>query len=168
MNRSVLIMIFGFLALSGCSILPYENEFSCRTDNYGRCVTSTEAYNASLNGRDANGPPVNKDEFPTNSTAVAQLENFSQREQALRDYQSRRYKELSGLIEAPHTPMLTPPKTIRALILPYSPSSSEGALMMPRFVFVMVEQPTWVLDDARSFTAPLFPGLADNPAYMEH
>lgn len=37
-------LILAALALSGCSVLPYDNDFACKLkDSYGKCINSFDA-----------------------------------------------------------------------------------------------------------------------------
>ena len=39
------------LMVSGCSLVPYENEFSCQLeDNYGKCINVESAYEEAVTG----------------------------------------------------------------------------------------------------------------------
>jgi len=56
------------------------------------------------------------------------------------------FSELAGLIESPDTPVVAPAKVMRVLILPYR-SQSNKALYMNRYVYVIADDPAWVLGD---------------------
>ena len=54
---------------------------------------------------------------------------------------------LKELIDQPITPMLSQPKTVRTLIISYSPSSQRDRLYMPRYVFSIIENSQFVLGE---------------------
>ena len=46
------------VGLSGCSMLPYENDYSCRfKDNYGKCISVDKAYKEAVTG-ESQGKPM--------------------------------------------------------------------------------------------------------------
>ena len=64
---------------------------------------------------------------------------------AFAGYRDSVYRELQGLIEAPVTPMLKSGETVRTLILPYADRQRPDRLFMPRYVYSILERPTWVV-----------------------
>lgn len=130
------------LAFSGCSILPYENDYSCRiTDNYGKCMSIKQSYDG------AAAPDL----IPGENHRLATKENASSKKDkaiigSSRDiYLDGYYNEMAQLIHAPETPLVKPPKTLRTLILSYSGSVQKKTLFMPRFVYSIVDEPEFVL-----------------------
>ena len=57
-------------------------------------------------------------------------------------YRDNLQKELSGLLEAPVTPVIIPPKVMRVLIFPYP---DKTLLFMPRYIYMMIDEPEWVI-----------------------
>lgn len=162
------------MALSGCSsVLPYASDFSCKNSDHGRCIEPLNAYalavsetQDTVDGTLDIGEPINPDtekkgrgrswrsgagappSSPPNQTDPAQpgMQLVSTGPvRAYEGYQQALYRELTGLIDQPETPMLTPPRTVRTLILPYSDGRATGTLYMPRYVYSIVEAPTFVL-----------------------
>src|SRR3546814_10496184 len=68
------------------------------------------------------------------------------------DYRDSVYRELQGLIEAPETPMLRPAQAVRTLILPYADRNRPDRLYMSRFVYSVLETPSWVVGGDRKST----------------
>lgn len=160
------------VALSGCStVLPYSSDFSCKNDDHGRCIEPLNAYALAVSetedtvqGTMDTGVPVAGSS--SQRTRSWRKESGSTDPSGSRDprarpgdlqlvtgprvapyegYQQALYRELTGLIDQPETPMLTPPKTVRTLILPYSDGAATGTLYMPRYVYSIVEAPKFVM-----------------------
>jgi conjugal transfer pilus assembly protein TraV len=178
------------LVVSGCSsFMPYSSQFSCKNDDHGRCIEPLNAYavavtetedslpgtvdrgvavnpNAEKKGRGRSwrsrgGRRISEPQPIPNSDGDTQLVGYTPAT-GYEGYQQALYRELTGMIDRPETPMLTPPKTVRTLILPYSDSQAAGTLYMPRFVYSIVESPRFVMgnyltrqqdDDLASFLA---------------
>nr|WP_247752897.1 hypothetical protein [Citrobacter freundii] len=52
MTKLSLLLISAFV-LTGCSILPYHNDFACKLeDGYGKCISSDDAYTEATTGAD--------------------------------------------------------------------------------------------------------------------
>jgi len=111
------------LLLSGCAILnPYEEDFKCKKTSEGKCVDVETAY------REAKGL----------SAGLAASADSAEYEQAV-------YDRMAGLLHAPSTPVVAPPKVMRVLILPYEGKESE--LYMLRYAYIFVDRPRWILTD---------------------
>jgi conjugal transfer pilus assembly protein TraV len=170
--------------------MPYSSKFSCKNDDHGRCIEPLNAYAVAVEGTQDTlpgtidrGEPVNPkadkrgrgrswrsgggsrrqepQPVPSQGDPNLQLVGYSQAT-GYEGYQQALYRELTGMIDSPETPMLTPPKTVRTLILPYSDNQATGTLYMPRFVYSIVESPRFVMgnyltrqkdDDLASFLA---------------
>lgn len=145
-----LVLLCGVVLLSGCSLLPYESASSCNMEKqYGKCIDVEGAYQESVTGEDSGAPELykisegkNKDKKNDNSVVGTSIKaNESQ----YVTYQNERYKVLGDMIKEPNTPMLSPPKTVRTLIISYSPDYDRKRLYMPRYVFSIVEDSKFVL-----------------------
>ena len=116
---------------SGCArvknaVNPYEEDFKCRAkDSEGKCVDTPSAY------KEARYPD---NQTADNSANALQLEA-----------QNSRYKTLAGLLEAPETPVLDPPRILRVLLLPYKGEHNE--LFMTRYAYLEIEPAQWVLTE---------------------
>lgn len=129
-----LLMVF----LSGCAVFnPYNDNFTCPKTFNGKCVSPTSAYQESLEispKGEEEGGPLKNGEGKEDKKGVSLTEA---------SYQSALYEKLTGLLREPATPMIAPPQVMRVLILPYN---GEGArLYMPRYVYIIIEEPKWVL-----------------------
>ena len=167
------IIVLAFIFTAGCSILmPYKSEFQCPDKDPGKCVTVKEAYRESKgfvrsspsrdeeDGKKDHGfvddddvlldpseeepgrvSSTGKDTEKTESPEVSeQAETVSSDEDDM--YRASLQKELTELIQMPVTPVVIPPRVMRILVLPYP----EGdRLYMPRYIYLMVDDPEWVL-----------------------
>lgn len=150
MIKSVFIAMAA-LSLGACSVLPYDNDFGCKLkNNYGKCIDSFDAYEEAITGVDK-GRAMGDDgvaegkstEATVTNTAASTVDHSAEYE----NYRARVYKQLSAMIDQPETPMVKPPKTIRTLILSYSPTSDRRIAYMPRYVYSIVEDTGFVLTD---------------------
>lgn len=129
------------LVLTGCSIVPYQNEFTCRNKTeFGKCLDVQGAYQEAVVG----GPHAKQD-AQTSEELLAGASDLS--DSSFNNYRSSVYQELQTLIKSPGTPVLKPDKLLRTLILPYSDVSDRQTLYMPRFVYSVVEESSWVMGE---------------------
>ena len=136
--------LFLTLLLTGCSLLPYENEFACRkTDDLGKCISVEEAYKEAVTGQSQH-PTI---QAKKSKTKPSEPQAALSVDEAYTQYQAQVYREMATLIEAPRTPMLKPAKTLRTLILSYSPNADNKVFYMPRYVYSIIDDPGWVLGD---------------------
>lgn len=151
--------------VSACaSVTPYDSDFSCKSTDYGQCIHPDGAYalavantGADVETSGAEGEPVNRRQRRTRNREERRDDVGTQQQPALipistvntpyEGYQQAVYREMSGMIDQPVTPMLTQPKVVRTLIMPYSDESTTGALYMPRFVYSILEGPQFVIGD---------------------
>ena len=74
------------LMVSGCSLVPYENEFSCQLeDNYGKCINVESAYEEAVTG---------VEQYP-------HMQKASERNRQARDERLARVREGLGM-RVPH------------------------------------------------------------------
>lgn len=136
------------LLVSACSILPYENDYSCRLeDNYGKCMSIKESYE----GGKANNPDLqlvpgkrvdlNKTRRKKNGDISAHATQPSSEQM----YIDELYREMSLLIREPETPIIKAPKEMRTLILSYAGPKNKKTLYMPRYVYSIVEDAEFVI-----------------------
>ena len=145
--------------LSGC--FPYQNDFSCRLkDNYGHCVNMTTAYRASVSGKDP-GNAITKGESKevSASSARALTTAGGGSSPEYTQYREQMYREMANLIERPTTPMISPPKEMRTLFLPYAPNSQRDRIYMPRYVYSIVEPPRFIMGEYLYKKPELAPSL---------
>lgn len=130
------------VVFTGCSILPYEDDYSCRiTDNYGKCMSIKQSYDGASAPALVPGENHRLAAKKTGSTKNNKTVVGTSRDIYLDGY----YDEMAQLIHQPETPLVKPPKTLRTLILSYSGSVQKKTLFMPRFVYSIVEEPEFVL-----------------------
>ncbi|KAB0981071.1 type IV conjugative transfer system protein TraV, partial [Cronobacter sakazakii] len=49
----IALLFIGSTFLTGCSLLPYHNDFACKLeDGYGKCISSDAAYEEATTGVD--------------------------------------------------------------------------------------------------------------------
>jgi len=141
-------------SLSGCASLgsimsPYPEKFSCKNPDHGQCIHPEDAYEDARAGRKGRSDPAvtNDRKLLRDSGKAAGNLRGSARDaaDAFAGYRDSVYRELQGLIEAPVTPMLKSGETVRTLILPYADRQRPDRLFMPRYVYSILERPTWVV-----------------------
>ncbi|QLI60544.1 TraV family lipoprotein (plasmid) [Aeromonas media] len=145
------------LLLGGCSVLPYDDDFGCKLkNNYGKCIDSFDAYEEAVTGADKGkaigdeGVVEGKEGEAAANTNNAEASTAPSSNTAeYENYRGRVYKQLSAMIDEPETPMVKPPKTVRTLILSYSPSTDRRVAYMPRYVYSMLEDASFVMTDYR-------------------
>lgn len=154
MKLSKISLLFAVSSvLTGCSILPYHNDFACKLeDGYGQCISSEDAYSQATTGIDA-GHAITDDgvaDDPKGSAAkpaATAATTTNPADPAYQQYRDRVYKKMATLIDAPQTPVVRQPTVVRTLILSYSPSLDDQTAYMPRYVFTMLNGPKFVLSD---------------------
>jgi conjugal transfer pilus assembly protein TraV len=144
-----MLIMLSVIFLSGCAGFwnPYDSEFTCPLTYNGKCVSVEEAYKESFKNKDIK---VNNDDDGKSKETDKECKGRdckdTVKEVEQGQYQQAMFSELAGLIESPDTPVVAPSKVMRILILPYR-SQSNHALYMNRYVYVIAEEPTWVLGD---------------------
>lgn len=144
-------MIMAPLLLSGCTALgsamsPYSEKFSCKNDDHGQCIHPEKAYKDAVQGLSSRSDPaVTRDKALLKAKQQSATRRGRSDVGAYGSYRDSVYRELQGLIEAPETPMLRPSQAVRTLILPYADRNRPDRLYMPRFVYSVLETPSWVV-----------------------
>lgn len=146
--------------LSGCATLgsalsPYSEKFSCKNDDHGQCIHPDKAYDDAVAGRASRSDPkVTNDrkllraqarEDARSSGSARRGAGRADAPSSFQGYRDSVYRELQGLIDQPHTPMLKPSVTVRTLIMPYADRQRPDRLYMPRYVYSIVDKPVWVV-----------------------
>jgi len=143
-------MLFVFLC-AGCSLLnPYEKEFSCPQKEKGKCVSVKDAYKESLHKKWRINSGNTEDSDKEGTGNANEGEPAQKKEEVSVDSQKREYEQavfgkLKGLLKEPETPMITAPKIMRVLLLPYKGQSNE--LYMSRYIYFIADQPKWIMGD---------------------
>jgi conjugal transfer pilus assembly protein TraV len=139
------------LLLSGCTALgsamsPYSEKFSCKNNDHGQCIHPERAYEEAAQGvASRSDPAVTRDKALLKANQRVAVRRGRVDGSAYGSYRDSVYRELQGLIEAPETPMLRPAQAVRTLILPYADRNRPDRLYMPRFVYSVLETPSWVV-----------------------
>ena len=133
------------LFLSACSVLPYENDYSCRLkDNYGKCMSIQESYQgAKDNAANLELVPGKRVELQQHArTKNGDVANQISSEHM---YIEALYREMAALIREPETPITRAPKELRTLILSYTGDKDSKTLYMPRYIYSIVEDANFVI-----------------------
>lgn len=159
----LLILIAAALPLSGCATVgsimsPYSEKFSCKNSDHGQCIHPEKAYEDAVAGRTPRSDPaVTRDKKLLRGNDVAPMDSAQPGASttaglrgeavpgAYAGYRDSVYRELQGLIDQPVTPMLKPAQAVRTLILPYADRQRPDRLYMPRYVYSILERPSWVV-----------------------
>ncbi len=152
-NLTIVVML---LLLSACKhFTPYEADFSCPETFGGKCISTTTAYEESINGDPQD--PLNETSKASDTSESSESSNESDKdiadaiEKAAEPdstevtYFNALVKKMTSILKEPKTPMIKPPKVIRVLVLPYEGSGSE--LYMPRYIYLIVDKAQWVLEN---------------------
>ncbi|CCW16548.1 hypothetical protein EBBID32_8840 [Sphingobium indicum BiD32] len=160
--RRLLILIAAVAPLSGCATVgsimsPYSEKFSCKNADHGQCIHPEKAYEDAVAGRRSRSDPaVTRDKKllrdpggmqadGTPGTGASAQGGGKAMPGAYAGYRDSVYRELQGLIDQPVTPMLKPSQAVRTLILPYADRQRPDRLYMPRYVYSILERPSWVV-----------------------
>lgn len=152
---AVLFMAPFFVACASV-MNPYEDSFSCPKTENGKCVSIEEAYKESLKPGGASTsdlqadnkekPQMKKHRQPKHlyrqDDTVLDTELIA--ESSEEAYSEAVYEEMARLVKEPKTPMVAPPKIMRALLLPYK--GRDGELFMYRYIYFFIDEPKWILD----------------------
>jgi conjugal transfer pilus assembly protein TraV len=127
------------LFLCGCSTLlnPYQSGFNCPETENGKCVSVQTAYRESLN-------PLVKSEGESCLDCGKSTPEEMAASPEEKGYRAALLNRITGLLKEPETPMVAPPRVMRVLLLPYK--GDGGELFMPRYAYLFVDSPTWILD----------------------
>jgi len=137
----------------GSLLSPYSEKFSCKNPDHGQCIHPDQAYADAVAERTSHSDPaVTRDRqlLKNGNLATGRKASNPRRGNetvttAFAGYRDSVYRELQGLIEAPVTPMLKAPRTVRTLVMPYADRQRPDRLYMPRFVYSILDAPGWVV-----------------------
>ncbi len=133
--RRGLILTALIVFVSGCSLMPYKSEFQCPDVDKGKCMAVKDAYRESFRDRKGKKTSSGKD-------VKENEENTEEKHDSA--YKKNLEAKLSRLLKEPVTPVVIPPKTLRVLILPYN---DRDKLFMPRYIYIMVDEPSWIMGE---------------------
>lgn len=138
-------LMFAFLfLLGGCASItnPYNSEFTCPQAEKGKCIGIPQAYLESL--KQSENSTEFKDYYPTLEEKKEVTNQEISEEQEV--YADALFNKLSKILKEPETPVLTVPKVVRVLILPYRGDKGK-TLYFSRYVYVITDEPKWVFDN---------------------
>ena len=151
---TVLLPIVVLATLSGCSIVPYENEYACNMpDQLGKCQDMETSYKEAVTGV-AENPPMkpaseqeedeeeNMQQLAPQSAPVAVANAGNAYDEYIDDY----YSQLQRLIVEPKNPIIRQPTQMRLLILPYT-SRDSSVMYMARHIYWVHKQPQFIMGD---------------------
>lgn len=144
-SRVMIALTFAFLLfLGGCASVtnPYQGEFTCPQAEKGKCVGIPQAYLESL--KQSENSTELKNYYPTLEEKKEVTNQEIPEEQKV--YADALFNRLSRILKEPETPVLTVPKVVRVLILPYRGDNGK-ALYFSRYVYVITDEPKWVFDN---------------------
>lgn len=157
----VLLTASALMALTGCTTLgsmmsPYSEKYSCKNSDHGQCIHPDKAYADAVAGRPSRSDPAvtNDRKLLRGGGDAANMDGGAARaggktmpggNGAFGTYRDSVYRELQGLIDQPVTPMLKPSQAVRTLILPYADRQRPDRLYMPRYVYLILDKPQWVV-----------------------
>jgi conjugal transfer pilus assembly protein TraV len=144
------LLIIAFV-LTGCSTMsevmnPYDEEFMCPDVGYGKCATMDQAYKESYDAHVENemvlteqgAEALSDTEEECSETAPVRIEPDPEY-----NYRNRLFQEMASVIEDTETPLLSPPKIGRVLVLNYS--DTEDVFYSSRHIYFITKGPEWVL-----------------------
>lgn len=139
----IMMLALVFLFYGCASILnPYKSKFQCPDTDKGKCIPMEEAYKKSKELKPAEKPQEEKLQEEKKKSADKPVDKKAE---ASDTYQDSLYKRLSGLLDKPVTPVVAPAQVLRVLLLSYQGKGNE--LFMPRYVYIMIEEPKWILNE---------------------
>mgnify|MGYP000648663231 CR=1 FL=1 len=147
--KTVLVLIT--ILLTGCSIVPYEEEFACkRKNNLGKCISALEAYEEAVTGVEKAPymvPASEQDDEDNKEDETKRKVNHlmvnNNKPSEYTSYLNGYYSELKELVDDPKTPMVRQARKVRTLVLPYNPS--EKVIYMDRYIYSILDEPLFVM-----------------------
>ncbi|MDB5725250.1 MAG: putative exported protein [Novosphingobium sp.] len=188
LRRRRLALLPAIALLSSCATVgslmsPYSEKFSCKNSDHGQCIHPDKAYEDAVAGRPSRSDPavtIDRKLLKTDGSAGAPTsipagdprggKRGAAVPSAFVGYRDSVYRELQGLIDDPVTPMLKSPRTVRTLVLPYADRQRPDRLYMPRYVYSILEAPSWVVGDylvnpvSPAAQAPVLGQVHDKPS----
>ncbi len=155
-------LLFSLFVMTGCSgtLMPYESSFQCPGGYNGICESIDDAYHDSVNGIDPRQfdeewQEKKADWAESHSKLVEARKKIGKETNTLSrpgdtalkpsSYRESYFRKLKGLIDAPETPVLVPPKVIRILVLPRTYERNRS-LVGSHYLFSQLEDgPRWIL-----------------------
>lgn len=154
MNKLLGFVLCVTLGISGCSIVPYEDEYACNMPgSLGKCQNMTDSYQEAVTGVEVGKPMVpasqrDDEEQVTSSpkNGIAGTQSPKATSSSYDRYIDNYYAQLGRLIVEPKNPIIRQPTQIRMLILPYT-SQDQAVMYMYRHVYWVHQQPHFIQGD---------------------
>jgi conjugal transfer pilus assembly protein TraV len=148
------VLMLTTVLLTGCSIIPYEDEFACNMpDSLGKCQNMSDSYDEAITGIETAQPmvPVSKmgDEpkaVNTSDHSISPAHVIQTGPTSYERYIDDYYSTLQRLIVQPKNPIIRQPTQVRMLVFPYS-SQDQSVMYMSRHVYWVHRQPHFILGD---------------------
>lgn len=156
MKNVYLVTIAILVLISGCSIVPYEDEYACNLPNQlGKCQNMETSYQEAVTGVAINESmkPASEqsnedghDQKQKGHATTVTKTGVNSTEHAYDRYIEDYYSQLQRLIVEPKNPIIRQPTQMRLLILPYA--SRDGSVMyMARHIYWVHQQPQFIMGD---------------------
>jgi len=148
-----ILSVSGLFIITACaSVLnPYESEFTCPQSELGTCAPVKTVYSETKAGITYPTQELDclgeSDRSGGDSCPLTES-GADKKPTELTEYARAKNSKLSILLRDPQTPIAIPPKVMRIAILPYVGKDNE--LYMPRYVYVFVDSPEWVISNIKS------------------
>ncbi|CDT76396.1 TraV family lipoprotein [Vibrio crassostreae] len=155
------ITTIGFLSLTGCSFLPFNDESACVLEgNYGQCINGEQAYEEAVSGEEIFGNYIGEDgisdnepgSIPANSeSSNGELPIHNDKFSHVKDKSFIRlkdsvYNEIKQMVDQPVTPMLRPTKVVSTLVLNYQSNGDKTTMYGHRYVYSILKDSEFILN----------------------
>ncbi|SHN89537.1 hypothetical protein BHECKSOX_2008 [Bathymodiolus heckerae thiotrophic gill symbiont] len=152
-HLNIAIMVLTTLLVQSCSVMPYQEESSCKFNNLGKCLPIDKAYEEAITGIDQGGKKVNGEVedatdnlfWSANNDKIADISKLRSSKADKESYQSAIYQKMQKLVDQKEMPILAPAVVQRVLILPYRSNDSK-VWNEARHIYYIEELPRWTLD----------------------
>lgn len=151
--KKLLIIAFATSSLlSGCSVIPYEDEYACKKpDALGKCQNMGDSYQEAITGIETAPTlkPASKQDDDDNQHQISaqhiQQVN-SMTNNSYDRYIDSYYEQLQRLVVDPKNPIIRQPTQVRMLVLPYT-SKDQGVMYMSRHIYWVHQRPQFIMGD---------------------
>lgn len=162
----VAVCCVAVLALvSGCALLPYEEDFGCKTpDGYGKCQKVTDTYEEAVTGQ-SDAPYLGAVEGRDGErVSTVKAEPNDSQGPGYQGYRDGVYRELALLVGNAETPMVSEPITLRTWIAAYKEDGPLPRMFGWRYVYTIIEEPTFVLGEYQLRKPELIKAIVEGPS----
>lgn len=151
MKALFLMYLISFGMFSGCSIIPYEDEYACKLkDSLGKCQSMENSYEEAVTGVETSSAMVPaserdiKDQPQDNNANTTDLIGDQQSLTSYQRYIDQYYARLKSLIVQPKTPVISQATQMRMLVLPYV-NKDQTVMYMARHIYWVHKQPEFIM-----------------------